>query len=45
MRRMALVVSMTLVLGIAGGVIGSRALNAQQEPVKRTVLLKSDLGG
>ncbi len=44
MKRTALVVSMTLVLGVAVGVIGNRALNAQQAPsVKRNILLKQDM--
>ncbi len=44
MKRTALVVSMTLVLGVAVGVIGNWALNAQQAPsVKTTILLKQDM--
>ena len=35
---------MTLVLGVAVGVIGDRALKAQQAPsIKRTMLLKQDM--
>ena len=45
MKRAALLVSSSLVVGIALGVIGTGVLTAQQEPVKRTVLLKSDLVG
>lgn len=44
MNRTALVVSMTLVLGIALGVIGNRTLSAQQAPsIKTTILLKQDM--
>ncbi len=44
MNRTALVVSMTLVLGVALGFIGNRALNAQQAPsIKTTILLKQDM--
>jgi hypothetical protein len=32
-------------VGIVLGLVGSHVLNAQQEPVKRTVLVKSDLAG
>ena len=45
MRRTALMLALTLTVGIALGVFGSRILNAQQEPVKRTTLLKDDLAG
>ncbi len=38
--------ALILAVGIAVGMIGDRVLNAQQkEPVKRTVLLKTDLAG
>lgn len=44
MKRTALVVSMALVLGVAVGAIGNRALNAQQAPsVKRSILLKQHM--
>jgi len=45
MKRAALLIGSSLVVGIALGVIGTGVLTAQQEPVKRTVLLKSDLVG
>jgi quercetin dioxygenase-like cupin family protein len=45
MKRTVLVPTITLVLGIALGTIGSGVLHAQPEPIKRTVLLKSDLEG
>ena len=45
MKRAALLVSSSLVVGIALGVIGTGVLTAQQEPVKRTVLLTADLAG
>ena len=47
MKRMAVILSLTLAMGIALGVTGTRVLDAQyaqQEPVKRTVLQKVDLG-
>ena len=45
MKRKVLMLGVTLSVGIAIGVFGSRVLNAQQEPVKATVLLKADVVG
>jgi quercetin dioxygenase-like cupin family protein len=45
MKRMIAMLIFTLAVGIALGMVGSQVLHAQQEPVKRTVLLKSDLEG
>lgn len=49
MKRMALILSLTLAVGIAVGVTGNQVLNAQyaqqQAPVKRTPLVQSDLEG
>lgn len=45
MKRTGLLLTLSLAVGIAVGVIGTQALNAQQEPMKRTVLLKTDLAG
>ena len=45
MKRTAVMLAVTLVVGIALGVIGSRSLNAEQQPLKRTMLLKTDLKG
>ena len=45
MKRTALLVSMTLAVGITVGVIGTRVLTAQQQAFKRTVLLRTDLEG
>lgn len=45
MKRMAVMLAVTLVVGIALGVIGSQSLNAEQQPLKRTMLLKTDLKG
>jgi len=36
---------LTLAVGIAAGVIGAQVLNAQPQPVTRTVLLTTDLAG
>lgn len=36
---------LTLAVGIAAGVIGARVLNAQPQPVTRTVLLTTELAG
>jgi hypothetical protein len=36
---------LTLATGIAVGMIGNQLLSAQHEPVKREVLLKTDLAG
>jgi quercetin dioxygenase-like cupin family protein len=47
MKRMAVMLVGTLVVGAMLGIIGSRALSAQQQqqPLKRTMLLKADLKG
>ncbi len=45
MTRIALLLGVTLAVGIGAGGIGTMVLSAQQEPVKRTVLLKTDLVG
>jgi quercetin dioxygenase-like cupin family protein len=45
MKRIGMVVGLTLAVGLAVGVISDRVLNAQQEPIKRTELLKTDLVG
>ena len=45
MNRTVLLLSVTLAVGITVGVIGTQILKAQQEPIKRTVLLKTDLPG
>ena len=45
MRRTAMVLSLTLAVGIAAGVLGDRLLGAQQSPIKRTELLKTDVAG
>lgn len=45
MKRTGLLLSLTLTVGIALGVIGTQVLNAQQAPMKRTVLIKTDLAG
>ena len=44
MKRTALV-GLTLLVGIAVGVIGTHVLNAQQQSVKRTELLRKELVG
>ena len=45
MKRIALLLGVTLAVGIGAGMIGHQVLNAQQEPMKRTVLLTNDLAG
>jgi quercetin dioxygenase-like cupin family protein len=50
MKRMVCVLVLTLATGIVVGTLGGRLFNAQranaqQEPVKRTVLFRSDLEG
>jgi quercetin dioxygenase-like cupin family protein len=45
MKRAALIVGVTFVAGAAVGVIADQLLSAQQEPVERKVLLKTDLEG
>ena len=45
MKRTVFMLGVTLAVGIAVGVFGDQVLKAQQEPVKATVLLKTDLAG
>jgi quercetin dioxygenase-like cupin family protein len=44
MKRRVLMLALTLTVGIVLGAVGNEALDAQQEPLKRTVLQKVDLG-
>ncbi|MBI3325366.1 MAG: cupin domain-containing protein [Nitrospinae bacterium] len=44
MKRMAVTLALVLAVGVAVGAIGTQVLNAQ-EPIKRTVLFKTDLPG
>lgn len=43
MSRAARLPFLTLIAGIAFGVVGGHVTNAQQQPIKRTDLLKSEL--
>ena len=43
MKRTIVMLSLTLAVGIALGLLGSQVLTAQQMPMKRTTLLKTDL--
>jgi quercetin dioxygenase-like cupin family protein len=45
MKRNVWILVFTFAAGTAAGLIADRVLNAQQDPVKRTVLLKTDLEG
>jgi quercetin dioxygenase-like cupin family protein len=45
MRSTPLVVAVTLTVGIAAGLLGSRALMAQSPPVTRTMLQQQELQG
>lgn len=45
MRRTAFMLALTLAGGVAVGMIGDRIVNALPKPVKRTVLLRTDLAG
>lgn len=45
MKRMGVLLGLTLTIGIALGMIGTQALNAEQAAMKRTVLIKTDLSG
>lgn len=45
MKRTGLLLTLTLTVGIALGVIGAQTVDAQQEPMKRTMLLKTPLSG
>lgn len=44
MRRTVLALCCALIVAVALGIAGTHVLSAQQEPVKRTVLQKVDLG-
>ena len=45
MKRIVMIVAATLVVGIAIGVITTRAPMAQQAPVTRTTLQQNDIEG
>jgi quercetin dioxygenase-like cupin family protein len=45
MKRPVIMLGLTLAAGITLGMVGSHVLHAQQEPIKRTVLVKTDLEG
>ncbi len=45
MRRLALLLSATLVVGIAVGWFAAKGVTGYSDPVKRTVLLRTDLAG
>jgi len=45
MRRTTLLLGVTLAVGIAVGALGVQSLHAYLEPVKRTMLIKTDLAG
>ena len=45
MKRMVVLLTLTLGLGILIGALGDRLVGAQQTPVTRTELVRKDLGG
>src|SRR5215510_2898764 len=45
MKRVAIMLGLTFAVGIAFGVIGNHLLNAQQPPIKRTEVFKTDMAG
>jgi quercetin dioxygenase-like cupin family protein len=45
MKRRVVMLTLALAVGIALGTVGSQVLNAQQVPVTRTALFKTDLPG
>ncbi len=45
MKRLAVLLGVTLAVGIGAGVIGTTVLHAQQPSMKRTPILKTDLEG
>jgi quercetin dioxygenase-like cupin family protein len=45
MKRTVVMLTLAVAVGITLGMVGSQVLNAQQEPVTRTVLLKTDMEG
>jgi quercetin dioxygenase-like cupin family protein len=44
-KRMSLLLSFTLFVGVAVGIVASQFLNAQEAPPKKTELLTHDLAG
>jgi quercetin dioxygenase-like cupin family protein len=45
MKRMGLMLVFVFTLGTVGGWLGHQRLSAQQEPVTRTILLRTDVAG
>ena len=45
MKRASVVLALIVAVATTGGIIGIKVLNAQDQPVKRTVLQKTDLVG
>jgi quercetin dioxygenase-like cupin family protein len=45
MKRTVSILGLIFAVGLVVGALGDRLLSAQQEPIKRTVLLKTDLAG
>jgi quercetin dioxygenase-like cupin family protein len=45
MKRMGLMLVFVFTLGTIGGWLGHQRLSAQQEPVTRTILLRTDVAG
>jgi quercetin dioxygenase-like cupin family protein len=45
MKRTGVILAVVFALGIVGGGLGHRLLSAQQEPVTRTILLRTDVAG
>lgn len=45
MRRVAIMLGLTVAVGIAFGVIGNQVLNAQQPTIKRTDVLMTEIAG
>jgi quercetin dioxygenase-like cupin family protein len=45
MKRASVLLALIVAVATTGGIIGIKVLNAQDQPVKRTVLQKTDLEG
>jgi quercetin dioxygenase-like cupin family protein len=45
MKRTGIILAVVFALGIVGGGLGYQRLSAQQEPVTRTILLRTDMAG
>lgn len=45
MKRTAFMIALTFTVGIVVGIVGNQVLNAQQKPLKATLIFRADLVG